>query len=238
MSAQTSPILPPRFSPEWRKRLGRDRARRHDAGRRPSPSSLGRHGGGSPAAEKPAFQADGQVGDLAFHGRRPQPHRSLRSEACSGTSRRPAVAGFLRQADHRDGYRQQLPHAVQADLEAARPERHLGLRLVRPHCRACRRPDRVSRLLRRRFEPRRVGVPDEHRIDSCGTAGSRRMGDLWTRIGESEPAKLCRPHRLGRSGGRSEELEWWILTRHIPRNPVPERRRSHTGSDPARQHRR
>ena len=88
------------------------------------------------------------------------------------------------------GTAQQHADALQAHMEAARPERHLGFRLVSRNRQTRRRDDGVPRLLGGRPESRRLGLPDEHVLDSGGPAGAGRLGDVWARFGESEPAQL------------------------------------------------
>ena len=66
------------------------------------------------APKPPHYQAQGQIGHLAVHGRRPQPYRPLRSEAEAERTAGPAAAGFLRQIDHGDGHRQQLADGLAA----------------------------------------------------------------------------------------------------------------------------
>ena len=66
----------------------------------------------------------------------------------------------------------------QAQMEAARPERHLGFRLVPAHRRARGRSRRHPFLLGGRNQPRRLGLPDEHRLDPRRPAVAGRVGQL------------------------------------------------------------
>ena len=59
----------------------------------------------------------------------------------------------------------------------------------RQHRRARRRHDDHPLLLGRRPESRRLGVPDEHRVDPGRPAVDGRVGDLWAGHGEPESAR-------------------------------------------------
>ena len=62
-------------------------------------------------------------------------------------------------------------------------------RLVSEHRGACRRPDDVPLLLGGWIESRRLGLPDEYRLDSRGAAFHGRVGDL--RLGRRQ-SRICR----------------------------------------------
>ena len=100
----------------------------------------------------------------------------------------PMPASFGK-VDHRHGHRQQHAHAVQAHVQAVRAERHLGVRLVSGYREARRRYDRDPLLLGRWPESRRLGLPDEHRLDPRRPALAGRVGHLRTR--HREP-RICR----------------------------------------------
>ena len=69
--------------------------------------------------------------------------------------------------------------AIAAEVEAAWPEWHLGVRLASEHRHVCRRACRDPVVLVQRLEPRRGRVPDEHGLDARGSSLARKLGDLW-----------------------------------------------------------
>ena len=99
----------------------------------------------SARAQAAAFQADRQVGDLALHGRRPEPHRPVRSQAELEQARRASrcrrrSAG--RSRPWAPANNTLMPSKRQ--VEAVRAERHLGVGLVSRNREARRRHDACS----------------------------------------------------------------------------------------------
>ena len=186
--------------------------------------------------KKPHHHADGEVGHLPFHGRRPQPCRSVRSQAAADQARRQAHARFDRQALAnlaRNG--EQHPDGLPAQLEAVRAKRHVGVRLVRQHRRARGRYDRHPLLLGGRVESRGIRVPDEHRVDSG------RDGRRWARGSPTDWARPTRTCRLSWSCrtvrdplGGTQQLEFRIPSRALSGHAVPPRGYSDSRSQTAR----
>ena len=83
----------------------------------------------------------------------------------------------------------QHPDGLPPQMETVRPERHVGLRLVRERRRTRGRHDGHPLLLGRRVESRRLRLPDEHRVDPGGTAVDGRLGDVRPGHGQQEPAR-------------------------------------------------
>ena len=76
-----------------------------------------------------------------------------------------------------------------AEVEAARPERDLGLRLAAAHRHLRRRHRGDPLVLVQRAEPRRRRLPDEHRLDAGRPALAGELGDLRPGHREREPAR-------------------------------------------------
>ena len=104
--------------------------------------------------------------DFPLHGWRAKPARYVRSKAAGQRTGRSAVAREHQATVHADGGLEQRL-ARQPRTSFARPDRvafrsRTGCLTSRPG----RRADRHSLVLGRRAESRRLGLPDEHRLDS------------------------------------------------------------------------
>ena len=88
--------------------------------------------------------------------------------------------------------------ASKRNFKTARPERAVGFRLASAGCQTRRRHVRDSLLLGRRPESRRLGLPDEYRLDPRWPAVN---GAGWInyglRIGQRKPPGLRRSNRRG-----------------------------------------
>ena len=91
-------------------------------------------------------------------------------------------------APSRHGHVEQHANAEQADVQAVRPERHLGLGLVPQHRRTRGRHERHPLRVGRWVESCRLGLPDEHRLDPRRAAGHGRVDHVWAGVGQSQSA--------------------------------------------------
>ena len=151
------------------------------------------------------------------------------------------IPGFDREAQtDRQRHRKQHPDGIQADLEAVRAERHVGLRLVSEHRRTRRRHDGHPLLLGGRPQSRRLGLPDEHRLDSGRPSVDRRLGHVWAGQRQPQPAFVRGADRRQRSDRRRQELELRIPARDLirARSSGGARRRSSTSEAAGRKDRR
>ena len=101
-----------------------------------------------------------------------------------------AASAELQARDHADGRRPGAAAGLAAKMEAARPERDLGLRLAAAHRDVRRRPGGDPIVLVERVESRRGRLPDEHGLDAGGPAVAGKLGDLRARERECEPARF------------------------------------------------
>ncbi len=127
--------------------------------------------------------------DLPVHGRRPEPHRYLRPQAGAEPARRPAAAAELQAGDHADGRGPCAAAGVAAEVEAARAERPVGLRLAAAHRHLRRRAGGDPLVLVQRAEPRRRRLPDEHRLDPRRPPVAGELGELRPGHRERQPAR-------------------------------------------------
>ena len=168
------------------------------------------------AARAPS-RASRQVRDLALYGGRTQSHRPFRPQARTRAARRPSDAAVVQSAgDQRHGLASHAARAVAEAVAAARTERTVGVGLVSPRSRACRRSRGYQVLLVQRRQPRGRQSPDEHRLDSRRTAFFGRMDDLRPRHGERGSARFRRPD--GQQGGARRPDQ---LGSRIPPGDIP-----------------
>ena len=86
--------------------------------------------------------AQGQVRHLPLHGRRPEPHRHVRSQAGAEEARRPAAARVVQAGHPGDGREEPAAPGQPAEVGPARRRRPVGQRLAAAHGDLCRRPVR------------------------------------------------------------------------------------------------
>ena len=132
---------------------------------------------------------DGQERHLPVHGRGAEPSRYVRPQTRAQPPGRPAAAAELQAGDHAHGRRARAPHGLAAEVEAAWPERDLGVRLAAAHRHLRRRHRGDPLVLVQRVEPCRRRLPDEHRLDAGRPPLAGELGDLWAGHREREPAR-------------------------------------------------
>ena len=213
---------PARIPDAIRQRPGR--AGRLLAARRSRPRRSPR----DPLAPKTAApSAHGQVRHLAVHGRRPQPRRPVRPQAGAANgwpaSRCPPPSAKSITA---------MGTGDNTLMPSKRTWKQYGQSGIwvsdwYPEHRAARRRHHGDPLLLgRRPEPRRLGLPDEHRLDPrrpplAGRVGHLRPGHPRTRT--CRPSSSCPTPR--KSSGGPQELELRLPARHLSGHAVPPRRR-------------
>ena len=99
---------------------------------------------------------------------------------------------------------------------------------------AGRRPRRPARLPRRRPQPRRQRLPDEHRQHPRRPAVPRLVGAVRPRQRQRQPARLRRAARLPRRPARRQpQLGHRLHAGHLPGHALPRRQDARSAPRPA-----
>ena len=185
---------------------------------------------GRPAGRQAAaLQGDREKRHLVLPRRRPQPHRPVRPQAGTEQAGRQAAAAVVQAAGDGDG--PHLRHAaagVQAQLQTVRRVGPVGQRLVSRDRHLRRRPGRAEGLLRRRTQPRRQHLPDEHRRRPRRPAVPRLVDALRPRQRQPGIARLRRAARQpGGPARRQPQLGHRLHAGPLPGRPLPRRQDAH-----------
>ena len=179
---------------------------------------------------------DGPERHLPVHGRGAEPSRYVRPQTRAQPPGRPAAAAELQAGDHAHGRRPRAAPGLAAEVEAARPEWDLGLRLAAAHRHLRRRHRGDPFLLVQRVEPRRGRLPDEHGLDAGRPSLAGELGDLRAGHREREPARLRRDagHSSCAGGRRPAELGHGLHAGGLPGDAARQRCRADRQPENAR----